>query len=97
MKSWIRDHPIAAAAIGTLLAIAATTAMDAVGLSNFSAFPLIPCLSCSGTCNGCRAPRLVRHLPYAFNPSALLRSRCSENFPIIRLVNLQKRCTDFRL
>lgn len=42
MKSWIRDHPIAAAAIGTLLAIAATTAMDAVGLSNFSAFPLIP-------------------------------------------------------
>jgi hypothetical protein len=27
--------------------------------------------------------RLVRHLPYAFNPSALLRSRCGENFPII--------------
>src|SRR5215471_14802775 len=42
MRSWIRDHLIAAAAIGTLLAIAATTAMDAVGQSNFNTLPLVP-------------------------------------------------------
>lgn len=31
MKSWVRDHPLGTAAIGTLLAIAGTTALDAVG------------------------------------------------------------------
>ena len=31
MKSWVRDHPLATAVIGTLLAIGGTTALDAVG------------------------------------------------------------------
>jgi len=42
MRSWIRGHPLAAAVIGTALAIGATTIMDAVGLSNVNALPLIP-------------------------------------------------------
>lgn len=42
MKSWIRAHPIAAAAIGTALAIGATTVLDATGLSGINVFPLVP-------------------------------------------------------
>lgn len=42
VRNWIKSHPIAASAIGTLLAIAATTTMDTLGLSGFNAFPLIP-------------------------------------------------------
>src|SRR5262245_43234465 len=42
MKSWIRDNPLAMAAIGTALAIGVTAVMDAVGLSGVNALPLIP-------------------------------------------------------
>lgn len=42
VRNWIKSHPLAASAIGSLLAIAATTTMDALGLSGFNAFPLIP-------------------------------------------------------
>src|SRR5215469_13479420 len=31
MRSWVRDHPLAFAVIGVLLAIATTTVLDAVG------------------------------------------------------------------
>ncbi len=41
MRSWIRAHPLAAAAIGAFVAIACTTTMDAVGLSGINVFPLI--------------------------------------------------------
>jgi membrane protease YdiL (CAAX protease family) len=44
MKSWIRDHSIAAAAIGMLLAIACTAVLDAVGLSGINVLPLVPLL-----------------------------------------------------
>ncbi len=42
MKFWFRAHPIVAAVIGTLLAIAASAVMDAVGLSSINVFPLVP-------------------------------------------------------
>jgi len=42
MRSWVRNHLIATAVIGTTLAIGATTIMDAVGLSNGNVLPLIP-------------------------------------------------------
>lgn len=40
MKSWIRDHPLAIAAIGTFLAIASTAALDAVGFG-INILPLV--------------------------------------------------------
>src|SRR5215467_7286889 len=42
MRSWIRAHPIATAAVGTLLAIAASAVMDAAGLSGINVSPLVP-------------------------------------------------------
>ena len=42
MRSWIKAHRLAAAIIGTLLAIACTATMDAVGLDGVNALPLIP-------------------------------------------------------
>src|SRR5690242_12148197 len=41
MRSWIRDHPLAFAVIGVLLAIAGTTVLDAVGFG-LNVLPLIP-------------------------------------------------------
>ena len=41
MRSWIRDHPLAFSIIGVLLAIAATTVLDAVGFG-LNVLPLIP-------------------------------------------------------
>ena len=41
MKSWIRDHPLAFAVIGVLLAIIGTTVLDAVGFG-LNVLPLIP-------------------------------------------------------
>lgn len=41
MTSWIRDHPLAFAAIGVLLAIATTTVMDVLGIG-LNVLPLIP-------------------------------------------------------
>ena len=42
MRSWIKAHPLAAAVAGTLLAIACTAVLDAVGLDGVNAVPLIP-------------------------------------------------------
>ena len=42
MKSWVQNHLIATAVIGTALTIGATTTMDAIGQSNFNSLPLIP-------------------------------------------------------
>src|SRR4029077_13758128 len=41
MRSWVRDHPVAFAVIGVLLAIGATTVLDAVGFG-LNVLPLIP-------------------------------------------------------
>lgn len=42
MRSWIKAHPFAAALAGTLLAIACTATLDAVGLDGVNVLPLIP-------------------------------------------------------
>ncbi|HEX2680475.1 MAG TPA: CPBP family intramembrane glutamic endopeptidase, partial [Candidatus Dormibacteraeota bacterium] len=42
VRPWIRSHLIAAAVIGTLLAIAVSAVMDVVGLSGINVFPLVP-------------------------------------------------------
>jgi membrane protease YdiL (CAAX protease family) len=41
MRSWIRDHPLAFAVIGVVLAIASTTVMDLLGVG-LNVLPLIP-------------------------------------------------------
>lgn len=41
MRSWIRDHPLAFAAVGVVLAIASTTVMDVLGIG-LNVLPLIP-------------------------------------------------------
>ena len=41
MKSWISKHPLATAALGTLLAIASTAVLDAVGFG-LNILPLVP-------------------------------------------------------
>jgi membrane protease YdiL (CAAX protease family) len=41
MRSWVRDHPIAFAVVGVVLAIGSTTVLDAVGFG-LNVLPLIP-------------------------------------------------------